>query len=156
MGFSVLISESISILTINNGLVGIKELTMRSTQAMKAYHQADREAAAESERPHEMISVLFDELIRRMEAFKANMLDDSKEKIEERSQHYGRSISLLHALQMSLDFEKGGEIANNLFKLYEYSRYQLLNCLQSGEMGGLEVSIASLKEIREAWQKMPG
>ena len=84
---------------------------MRSTQAMKAYHQADREAAAESESPHEMISVLFDELIRRMEAFKANMLDDSKEKIEERSQHYGRSISLLHALQMSLDFEKGGEIA---------------------------------------------
>ena len=156
MGFSVLISESISILTINNGLVGKKEQTMRSTQAMKAYHQADREAAAESESPHEMISVLFDELIRRMEAFKANMLDDSKEKIEDRSQHYGRSISLLHALQMSLDFEKGGEIANNLFKLYEYSRYQLLNCLQSGEMGGLEVSIASLKEIREAWQKMSG
>ena len=39
---------------------------------------------------------------------------------------------------MSLDFEKGGEIANNLFKLYEYSRYQLLDCLQSGEMGGLK------------------
>ena len=55
---------------------------MRSTQAMKAYHQADREAAAESESPHEMISVLFDELIRRMEAFKANMLDDSKEKLK--------------------------------------------------------------------------
>ena len=115
---------------------------MRSTQAMKAYHQADREAAAESESPHEMISVLFDELIRRMEALKANMLDDSKEKIEERSQHYGRSISLLHALQMSLDFEKGGEIANNLFKLYEYSRYQLLDCCSQEKRGSKHQSQA--------------
>ena len=47
---------------------------MWSQQAMKAYHQADREAAAESENPHELVSVLFDELIRRMEAFRATMV----------------------------------------------------------------------------------
>ena len=127
---------------------------MWSQQAMKAYHQADREAAAESENPHELVSVLFDELIRRMEAFRATMVDVTDEKIEDLSQHYGRTISLLHALQLSLDFEKGGEIANNLFKLYEYSRYQLLNCLQSGELEGLDVSLSSLREIREAWKAM--
>ena len=31
-----------------------------------------------------------------------------------------RSLSSIYALQTSLNFEKGGKIATNLFQLYEY------------------------------------
>ena len=37
-----------------------------------------------------------------------------------------RSLSSIYALQTSLNFEKGGKIAINLFQLYEYCRAQII------------------------------
>ena len=124
---------------------------MQTKAAIKAYHLAERESVAEGDDPHQLIGVLFDELIRRIEIFRAIVLDPSNQNLEKRGENFSKAISILHALQLSLDFDGGGEIAGNLFKLYEYSRRQLLECLNSGAVEGLDVALSSLKEIRLAW-----
>ena len=100
---------------------------MNSLKSMSAYSQAEKNALVESDDPR-MIVVLFDELLRRSGPL--SNLDGDENAIKVRNESYARSLAILHALQSCLDFENGGEIADNLFKLYEYSRYQLLEAFE--------------------------
>ena len=62
-----------------------------------------------------------------------------------------RALTIIYALQSSLDFEQGGEIAENLFRLYEYARQQVINEAKTQDASGTLVAISSLEDIREAW-----
>ena len=75
-------------------------------------------------------------------------------KKEVRSRQFSRSLSIIYALQSSLNFEDGGEIANNLFSLYEYSRQQLLKDWQDQTGENTLKAIEALDEIRQAWHEL--
>ena len=94
---------------------------MNSQAYLQTYKNVERQSAAESEDPHAMIGALFDELLRRMQTFSHN-LDGDEAALTSRNDCYARSLAILHALQSCLDFEKGGEVADNLFRLYEFAR----------------------------------
>jgi flagellar protein FliS len=62
-------------------------------------------------------------------------------------------------LETSLDFERGGEIAENLFRLYEYCRHQLLQAFANKQDNSLESCVVMLDEIIQSWEaikKRPG
>jgi flagellar protein FliS len=88
-----------------------------------------------------------------MNLFKNNLHGDEAT-LHKRNEAYARSISILHALQSSLDFDNGGEIADNLFLLYEFARLQLLESFRTGEKDRIEFAISSLQEIAEAWGRI--
>jgi len=71
-----------------------------------------------------------------------------------KSKHFSRAISIIYALQSSLDFEKGGDIASNLFQLYEYSRVKLIEDLGKGVSNGSPQAIQAIAGIRDAWEEM--
>ena len=113
---------------------------------------ADRQATAETDDPHMLVSVLFDELIRRgRRSWRFRMGHQrtlrSETNILERPCPFD-------ALQSSLDFERGKDISDNLFRIYEYARQQLLVCVRSGKTDGLDTALDSLKEISLAWKAM--
>ena len=120
---------------------------------VEAYKTADREAFAESEDPHALIAVLFDELLRHMNQFLCDV-EKGKIKTSGSSESYSRALTILYGLQSSLNFESGGDIANNLFRLYEFARQQILHTMRSSELEGTKAAIASLADIRDAWQQM--
>ena len=126
---------------------------MKSRRHARAYQNAERQAFAESDDPHALIAILFDELLRQMKHF-AREAQGRSDKNLERSEHYSRALTILYGLQSSLNFEEGGEIANNLFRLYEYSRQQLLNTTQFENVTGLKAAIESLDVIRDAWHQL--
>ncbi|MDB2323966.1 flagellar protein FliS [Alphaproteobacteria bacterium] len=124
---------------------------MKNKKMLHAYANSEREAVVESDNPHALIAVMYDELLRSMNVF-FNNLDKSKADLEARGRALSRSLSIIYALQSSLNFEEGGEIAENLFRLYEYSRQQLLMSAKSEEENGINSAIKSLSEIRDAWR----
>ena len=71
--------------------------------------------------------------------------------MEFRSEQFSRALSILYALQSSLDFEKGGEIANNLFTLYEFTRQKLIEDFRKKTVTGTVKASELLTGIREAW-----
>jgi flagellar protein FliS len=85
--------------------------------------------------PHALIAVMYDELLRSMNSFFANLEKNSAD-LELRGKSMSRSLTIIYALQSSLNFEAGGEIAENLFRLYEYARQQLLASAKSEESEG--------------------
>ena len=81
-----------------------------------------------------------------------SLVDDKL--LESRSSSFAKSLTIIYSLQTSLDFEKGGEISNNLFKIYEYSRQQLISDLKNGKPKGVTNAIAIIKEIADAWNQI--
>ena len=129
---------------------------MATKKILDAYKNANREAVVESDDPQALIMLLLDELLRAMRGYVSGISNqDSKEK--RKSDQFTRSLTMLYGLQSCLNFDEGGEIAENLFRLYEYARVQLLHTSQTGEIDGTQVAISSIAEIREAWSVMePG
>ena len=126
---------------------------MSTNKFINAYKNANREAVAESEDPQALIMVLLDELLRAMRAYVTivEKQDDAKAR---KNDNLTRSLTIIYGLQSCLNFEEGGEIAENLFKLYEYSRVQLLEASATGETVGMNAAIQAISDIREAWSMM--
>ena len=126
---------------------------MATKKILNAYKNANREAVVESDDPQALIMLLLDELLRAMRGYVSGISkDDSKEMWK--NDQFTRSLTMLYGLQSCLNFDEGGEIAENLFRLYEYARVQLLHASQTGEIDGTQVAISSISEIREAWSSM--
>jgi len=126
---------------------------MKSKMAMQAYRNADREAAAESNEPHALISVLLTELLRHIRKYVGCVTLPAPDRKQE-SEHLAKSLILIYGLQSSLNFEQGGQIADNLFRLYEYARQQLLKASRTKNTDGLEAAIKALEDINEAWTQI--
>ena len=75
-------------------------------------------------------------------------------KISAMSEMQVTPVHQYHVLQSSLDFEQGGEIADNLFRLYEFARQQLLSSFRNNAPERLDAAISSLTEIRDAWHQI--
>jgi flagellar protein FliS len=126
---------------------------MSVNKMMQAYTKSDHQSVAESNDPVAIVALLFDELIRAMQDFVAQSDKDTGKK-EVRSRQFSRSLTIIYALQSSLNFEDGGDIANNLFKIYEYARQQLLKDWKENTSDGTEKAIIALDDIREAWHQI--
>ena len=123
---------------------------MNYNKMLDAYSNSEKKAVVESEDSHAMVLLLFDELIKSIRIFCEN-IDSKTTNSDIKSEKMSKSLTIIYALQSSLDFEKGGDIAENLFRLYEYARQQIINDNKTGEAAGSLIAISSLEDIREAW-----
>ena len=63
-----------------------------------------------------------------------------------------KCLTAIYILQSSLDFDNGATIAENLFKLYEYVKYQILAISKKEVEADLENSVMIVAEICETWK----
>lgn len=126
---------------------------MNYSKMLEAYSNSEQKAIIEAEDSHAMVLLLFDELIKTLRIFSEN-IDTKKSDYDLKSQNMSRALTIIYALQSSLDFEHGGEIAENLFRLYEYARQQVIAEAKTDKASGTLVAIASLEDIREAWAEI--
>jgi flagellar protein FliS len=65
-----------------------------------------------------------------------------------------KCLTAIYILQSSLDFEKGATIAENLFKLYEYVKYQIIATSKKDDEANLEQAVMIVAEISETWKSI--
>ncbi len=119
----------------------------------ETYRKTDKQSVNEHSSDYEIVAKIFDELIRSMNIYSTEISkDDSNQKLK--SEHFARILTIIYTLQSSLDFEKGGEIANNLFRLYEYARLKVINDMRNQTVEGTKSAIGHLDEIRQAWHTL--
>lgn len=106
------------------------------------------ETAVETASPARLIVMLYDGAIR----FINSAIDAIQNKQYERQNHYfQRAQKILAELISSLDFSKGGEVAENLFRLYTYMYNQLVEANLQDSIERAEHVVNLLSELREAW-----
>jgi len=111
-------------------------------------HDRYLETAVETASPARLIVMLYDGAIRFInEAAHAMQQRD----YETQNTKLQRAQKILAELISSLDFDKGGEIAENLFRLYTYMYNQLVEANINDSRDRLEHVVHLLSELREAW-----
>ena len=77
------------------------------------------------------------------------------ENFELRSKQNTRSITIINGMRECLDMETGGELADNLYSLYQYMTKELFRASFKNDAVTVQNIQAMLKDIRESWEKIP-
>ena len=66
-----------------------------------------------------------------------------------------KAISIISALQASLDMKSGGEISQNLFDLYDFMLNHLTIASRDLDVTKIDDTISLLVTIKSAWDQIP-
>ena len=66
-----------------------------------------------------------------------------------------RAGRIVVGLQGALDFERGGELAQNLNELYVYVTRRLFHVNAYNDLAALEEVQSLIQDIAEAWKSLP-
>jgi flagellar protein FliS len=83
----------------------------------------------------------------------------AKEKInekdyEKKAKAIIKAQDIIAELKCSLDFEKGGQVANNLESLYNYMLRRILQADFNKDVGPIDEVIGMFTELLSAWQEV--
>lgn len=65
-----------------------------------------------------------------------------------------RVSAIIEELTVWLDFEQGGEVANNLARVYDWWLHELFEASQANRVDRLEHLLGQMGEIRNAWEDL--
>lgn len=128
---------------------------INKSKAIKEYNNSELSANL-SKNTFQVVESILLELKRSMtvvsELTKKNKVED-KERVKKNS-NFSRACVAIYTLQTSLDFDKGGEIAIQLFQVYEFCRKQLIKAFTKKVVDGINTAIETLNDIIFAWKEL--
>jgi flagellar secretion chaperone FliS len=72
----------------------------------------------------------------------------------DKARFIGRAVGIVGELSNVLDFERGGEVAKSLYRLYEYMLSELTQANLRNDASRLDGPLRCLKEMRGAWHTL--
>ncbi|MFZ9677480.1 MAG: flagellar export chaperone FliS [Pseudomonadales bacterium] len=100
----------------------------------------------------ELIQMLFDGFLDTLMLARGHIQNKA---IEEKSKALAKAGRIVVGLQGALDFEKGGELAQNLNELYGYVLRRLFVVNAQNDLTILDEVHGLIKEVSQAWQSLP-
>lgn len=101
--------------------------------------------------PLQLVVMCYDGMLRFMR--KAREALDSKD-IENKVKYVNKTLAIIDELQSSLDFVRGGEVARNLDRVYDYFNRELMKVTMHNNVEALENCERLVRELRSAWAKI--
>ncbi|ENC6420551.1 lateral flagellar export chaperone LafC [Aeromonas veronii] len=116
-----------------------------------AYQFAATQAKAASADPHQLVLMLMEGLLDEMARAEGHIL---AKQFERKGQAISKCLQILGGLDSALDMEKGGELAANLHRLYDYCGQKLFEISVSNNVEGFAEVRKILQELKEGWEAM--
>ena len=116
--------------------------------AAKLYQDNNLENIVNEASPHKLVELLLRGAIEKITFAKQFM---EQKNIEKKGVNISNAISIIESLQSSLDKEKGGQLAENLFDLYEYMNAKLIEANLYNDTTRLDEVMHLLNTIKSGW-----
>lgn len=120
---------------------------------MNRYTEVGTETGVASADPHRLIMMLFEGAIT---SIAVSMREMKLGNVAAKGEAISRAISIIEALNASLNMEAGGEISSNLKALYEYMSGRLIDANLRNKPETLEEVGRLLSEVKGAWKTIGG
>jgi flagellar secretion chaperone FliS len=124
---------------------------MLHQNALRAYEQVEQDCMVAGASRHRLVEILFSELLGSIDRA---LLGISTNDAAARSSGVSKALTIVYALSTSLDFEKGGQVAQSLAEFYEWSRRQLIGSNKDRPVERLTEVRKAMAELAEAWSSI--
>jgi flagellar secretion chaperone FliS len=125
---------------------------MNNRRYANQYASVHTESIVEESTPHALIQMLMGGFLMQVNAAKGAIAQNNW---EAKSTHISRAISIIGGLIDGLDMERGGSIAENLTRLYEYINAKLFQASAENSLEILDEVSDLMRSIKEAWDAIP-
>ena len=125
---------------------------MNAIAALSQYGKIKNDTQTSYASPHQLMLMLFDGAIESM-SFTIGAIENNN--FELRSKQSTRSITIINGMRDCLDMETGGELADNLYSLYQYMAQELFRASFKNDVDTIKNIQTMLKDIRGSWEKIP-
>lgn len=125
---------------------------LRQKQFAQQYANNFVETSVSEATPHKLVEMLYEGAIRHLKVSKVFI---EQKNYEKKVFHLNKALAIINGLKAGVDLEKGGEVADNLYALYDY-------CYRTTFSASLENNIEKVDEVlevfvglSESWKQMP-
>ena len=119
--------------------------------AKARYQRVDVSSRVEGANPHQLVAILYDELLKAIDAMAAAM---ARNDYVQRGERQARALRLTSGLETSLDFDQGGDIALGLAKIYREARRLTVAAGRENDVKLVERAREMLGEVAQAWEQI--
>ena len=126
---------------------------MNFNASIKQYIDVDIAAKTANPNAHKIIEEVLKDLKKNMETL-AYYLDHEPTISSLKSHSFSKSLTAIYILQSSLNFEEGREIAENLYKIYEFCKQGILKGFMKKDSKLVYEAIPPIDEILDSWKKI--
>ena len=101
--------------------------------------------------PEKIVKLLYEGAIRHLERSRLYLTDQKTTHSPHAGEALGRALSIIGELRSSLDHKVGGEISQNLDRLYEFSEFQITQANLTRTPQPIEQTLQVMRTLKEAW-----
>jgi flagellar protein FliS len=120
-------------------------------RALHNYNAVDTDAKASFSTPYQLTQMLFSGAMKSLALVPVLM---ERQEYAHCAKEVSRSVGIINGLRESLDLSQG-ELAENLYQLYEYMAREVLRAHRAKEPEAVRKVRALLGEINDAWGQIP-
>ncbi|KFZ36905.1 flagellar biosynthesis protein FliS [Shewanella mangrovi] len=120
--------------------------------SLQSYRKVSLESEIAVASPHRLVQLMFKGALERIAQSRYAIEQGN---IAAKGEYIGKAIGIINGLQNSLNMDAGGDIANNLNRLYEYMVRRMTEANLLSDVEALDEVAALLREIKEAWDAIP-
>ncbi len=121
-------------------------------QFTKQYANNYVETAISEATPHKLVEMLYDGAIKNMNLAKVFI---EQKNYEKKSEYINKALAILNALRAGVDLGKGGDVAQNLYNLYDYCYRTLFTASAQNNLEVLNEVLEHVLLLKAAWSEMP-
>jgi len=116
---------------------------------LNAYRETHIKTASQGK----LIIMLYDESLRQLDTA-IHLLKDNTREYDKVNSAILRAQDMVTELMVSLDFEKGGDIAQGLYSLYMFFNQHMMQANMKKDADMLSTVRSQLNELRTAWDQV--
>ncbi|HSG92115.1 MAG TPA: flagellar export chaperone FliS [Methylotenera sp.] len=125
---------------------------MNASVAMQQYRQNHVQGGVATATPHRLVQMLMDGVQEKLLAAKGYMAANN---IAKKGEHISWAISIIDSLRACLNKEQGGDVAENLGRLYDYMETRLMVANLRNDPAILDEVGLLMAEIKSGWDAIP-
>lgn len=119
--------------------------------AQARYRTVDVASKVEAATPHQLVAILYDELLQSLDAM---AVATARGDLNQRGERQARALRLLSGLETSLDYKDGGDIALGLAKIYREARRLVIAAARESDPALIAQAREMLAEVAGAWAEI--
>lgn len=118
--------------------------------AKRSYERQESNFVENTDNNHEIVRLILKELQKNL----IIITSDQNFDLSKQARHYAKAHTALHLLLSSLDSGNGGEISDNLARLYLYVQQQLIEGRDRDGFKGDANIVGIVTDLLEAWEQI--